>query len=61
MELDQRLNFIREFFQSARVAEHGYLPVTDRDVNEAKKSLGTTIEEMEKQMPISAELQAIYS
>lgn len=41
MQIENRLDFIRSYLDSARVAEEGLLPFTKDDINEALAELGT--------------------
>lgn len=65
MEIENRLDYIRSFFESRKVVEQGLLPVTEQDEQEARAELGTFInqenraEEEEVGAP-SPELRAIF-
>jgi hypothetical protein len=65
MQIENRLNYIRSFFESHKFAEQGLIPITERDEQEACAELGTFInqenraEEEEVGAP-SPELRAVF-
>ena len=60
MQIENRLDFIRSYLDSARVAEEGLLPVTKDDEREALEELGTYIEKDEDEFGPSAELRRAF-
>jgi hypothetical protein len=64
MQVENRLNYIRSFFESHKFAEQGLIPVTERDEQEACAELGTFIEQKgiaeEEEMAPSLELRAAF-